>query len=103
MTAITNIHLPEHRSLAQSPGTRRAVLPCPKETVMNARTRFLVARLFALLPLLVIGGPPDVAEARITKIQITTMESPPFGGDAWPGVGQSRRIAAKRCGRADPQ
>src|SRR6267378_4140990 len=102
MTAITNIQLPEHRSLAQSPGTRRAVRPCPKETVMNSRTRFLVARLFALLPLLVIGGPPDVAEARITKIQITTMESPTFGGYAWPGVGQYEKIVGKAFGEVDP-
>ncbi len=69
---------------------------------MNARTRFLVARLFALLPLLVIGGPPDVAEARITKIQITTMESPTFGGYAWPGVGQYEKIVGKAFGEVDP-
>src|SRR5712664_3102303 len=69
---------------------------------MNARTRFLVARLFALLPLLVIGGPPDVAEARITKIQITTMESPTFGGYSWPGVGQYEKIVGKAFGEVDP-
>ena len=69
---------------------------------MNSRTRFLVARLFALLPLLVIGGPPDVAEARITKIQITTMESPTFGGYAWPGVGQYEKIVGKAFGEVDP-
>jgi hypothetical protein len=69
---------------------------------MNARTRFLVARLFALLPLLVIGGPPDVAEARITKIQITTTESPTFGGYSWPGVGQYEKIVGKAFGEVDP-
>src|SRR6266446_3190305 len=102
MTAIRNIQLPEHRSLAQSPGTRRAVLPCPKETVMNARTRFLVARLFAILTVLVIGGPPGVAEARITKIQITTTESPTFGGYSWPGVGQYEKIVGTAFGEVNP-
>src|SRR5258705_4919736 len=102
MTAITNIQLPEHRSLAQSPGTRRAVLPCPKETSMNARTRFLVACLFALLPLLVIGGLPDGAEARITKVQITTTESPTFDGYSWPGVGQYEKIVGNAFREVDP-
>jgi len=69
---------------------------------MNARTRFLVARLFAILPLLVIGDPPDVAEARITKIQITTTESPTFGGYSWPGVGQYEKIVGKAFGEVDP-
>jgi hypothetical protein len=33
------------------------------------------------------------AEARFTRIDITTMESPTFGGYAWPGVGQYEKIA----------
>ncbi len=43
-----------------------------------------------------------VAEARITKIQITTHESPTFGGYSWPGVGQYEKIAGKAFGEVDP-
>jgi len=42
------------------------------------------------------------AAAHITKIQITTKESPTFGGYAWPGVGQYERIAGKAFGEVDP-
>lgn len=31
---------------------------------------------------------PAVSDARITKVEITTKESPTFGGYAWDGVGQ---------------
>ena len=34
-------------------------------------------------------------DARITKIQITTKESPTFGGYSWPGVGQYEKIVGK--------
>jgi alpha/beta hydrolase family protein len=69
---------------------------------MNARSCFLVARLSAILTLLVVGGPPGVAEARITKIQITTTESPTFGDYSWPGVGQYEKIVGKAFGEVDP-
>ena len=55
---------------------------------------FLAAtnRRFRLAPLAlaVVGalGWIGAAEARITRIQITTTESPTFGGYSWPGVGQ---------------
>jgi len=42
------------------------------------------------------------ADARITKIQITTKESPTFGGYSWPGVGQYEKIAGKAFGEVDP-
>ena len=42
------------------------------------------------------------AEARITKLQITTHESPTFGGFSWPGVGQYEKIAGKAFGELDP-
>jgi hypothetical protein len=42
------------------------------------------------------------AHARIVKIQITTKESPTFGGYSWPGVGQYEKIVGKAFGELDP-
>jgi hypothetical protein len=44
----------------------------------------------------------SVADARITRIQITTKESPTFGGYAWPGVGRYEKIVGKAFGEVDP-
>ena len=41
-------------------------------------------------------------DARITKIQITTKESPTFGSYSWPGVGQYEKIVGKAFGEVDP-
>ena len=40
--------------------------------------------------------PVAFAEARITKIQITTKEAPTFGGYSWPDVGQYAALAASQ-------
>src|SRR5205085_8962103 len=42
------------------------------------------------------------AHARITHIQITSTESPTFGGYSWPGVGQYERIVGKAFGEVNP-
>ncbi len=42
------------------------------------------------------------ADARITKVQITTTESPTFGGFSWPGVGQYEKIVGKAFGEVNP-
>jgi len=42
------------------------------------------------------------ADARITKVQITTTESPTFGGYSWPSVGQYEKIVGKAFGEVDP-
>lgn len=42
------------------------------------------------------------ADARITKIQILTKESPTFGGYAFKGVGQYEKLAGKASGELDP-
>jgi hypothetical protein len=71
-----------------------AAWPCPSR---------LNAAAFAALALL--GGAalaPSEALARITRIDITTTESPTFGGYAWPGVGQYEKIAGKAYGEVDP-
>jgi hypothetical protein len=46
---------------------------------------------------------PAPAQARIKKIQITSKESPTFGGYSWPGVGQYEKIAGKAFGELDPK
>ena len=43
------------------------------------------------------------AQARLKKIQITTKESPTFGGYSWPGVGQYEKIVGKAFGELDPK
>ena len=45
---------------------------------------------------------PTPTEARITRIQIITKESPTFGGYSWPGVGQYEKIVGKAFGEVDP-
>src|SRR5436190_1458831 len=103
MTAIRNIQLPEHRSLAQSPGTRRARLPRFKEALMNPRLRRLVPCLFATA-LLTTWAAPGVADARITKVAIDTVlsQSPTFGGYSWPGVGQYEKVVGTAFGEVNP-
>jgi hypothetical protein len=43
-----------------------------------------------------------VAQARITKVVITTKESPTFGGYSWPGVGQYEKLVGTAFGELDP-
>jgi len=62
-------------------------------------------RLAALpLALAVAGALTCVsgAQARITRIEITTTESPTFGGYPWPGVGQYEKLAGKAYGEVNP-
>ena len=49
----------------------------------------------------ILGFALDV-DAHITRIQITTKESPTFGGYSWPGVGQYEKIVGKAFGEVDP-
>lgn len=43
-----------------------------------------------------------LAEARVTRIEITTVESPTFGGYAWPDVGQYEKLIGKAYGEVNP-
>jgi hypothetical protein len=54
--------------------------------------------------LAVVGGlvAAPASEARITRVEITTTESPTFGGFAWPGVGQYEKLVGKAFGEVDP-
>src|SRR5256885_6017391 len=69
---------------------------------MNARTRWTASCLLAILALLAVCGSPGTADARIVRIQVTTKESPTFGGYSWPGVGQYEKIVGKAFGEVDP-
>src|SRR5262245_2326717 len=42
------------------------------------------------------------AHAKVTRIQITSKQSPAFGGYSWPGVGQYEKIVGKAFGELDP-
>src|SRR6185369_15872880 len=64
---------------------------------MSMKTRTLLALAAAGL----IAAP--LAEARITRIEITTAESPTFGGFSWPGVGQYEKLVGKAFGEVDPK
>jgi hypothetical protein len=42
-------------------------------------------------------------QAKIKRIQITSKQSPAFGGYSWPGVGQYEKIVGKAFGELDPK
>src|SRR5438132_6520618 len=69
---------------------------------MNARTRWTVSCLLAILALLAVCGSRGTADARIVRIQVTATESPTFGGYSWPGVGQYEKVVGKAFGEVDP-
>src|SRR5712692_6645715 len=72
------------------------------------RSRALARRKLvyvAIVSALVTAGAlvaAPAADAHITKVQITTRESPTFGGFSWPGVGQYEKIVGKAFGEVDP-
>jgi len=61
------------------------------------RARHHALRL-AVLGLLAAGA----AHAGVTRIAITTRESPTFGGYSWPGVGQYEKLAGTAYATLDP-
>ena len=58
------------------------------------------AALVGLVALILGVGSPT--EARITRVVITSTQSPTFGGYSWPGVGQYEKIVGKAYGEVDP-
>jgi hypothetical protein len=56
-------------------------------------TRVMIACMLLALP----------AHAKVKKIQITSKQSPAFGGYSWPGVGQYEKIVGKAFGELDPK
>jgi hypothetical protein len=70
---------------------------------MNARTRPAVSAMLLIVVAVVFACTlPIRADARITKVSITTTESPTFGGYAWPGVGTYDKIVGVAFGEIDP-
>jgi hypothetical protein len=76
-----------------------AGFPFAPEIRRRVAPRLRIASALWVIGILVFT--PDV-EARITKIQIITKESPTFGGYSWPGVGQYEKIVGKAFGEVDP-
>ena len=83
--------------------------PTARHSQRNARRapRRFRARPLTLAAWGVLGaagtlGLAPTAVAGIVKIDITTRESPTFGGFAWPGVGQYEKLAGKAYGEVNP-
>jgi hypothetical protein len=68
-------------------------------TMRPAGWRISLAGPLAALTILMFA--PDV-DAHIIRVEITTRESPTFGGHSWPGVGQYEKIVGKAFGEVDP-
>ena len=61
------------------------------------------AALVAALLTIVAGlAAPELAEARITRIQITRVESPTFDGTSFGTVGQYEKLVGRAYGEVDP-
>lgn len=81
-----------------------SIAPTAGRRQPRAAGRFQASRVAAACALVATGAllATPAAQARITKITVTTTESPTFGGYAWPGVGQYEKIAGKAFGELDP-
>ena len=69
---------------------------------MNAPPRSLVPCVIAVVLAFATVGSARTAQAGITRVQITTVETPTFGGYSWQGVGQYEKIVGKAFGEVDP-
>src|ERR1700739_2019687 len=67
----------------------------------DCRTLMATVSLLALSAAAVLVAASD-ADARVTKIQITSKESPAFGGYAFEIVGAYEKIVGKAFGELDP-
>jgi hypothetical protein len=72
-----------------------SVPQCPQRKIVS----LAIAALFAAAGTMLIAPTVD---ARITKIQITTKESPTFGGFSFGAVGQYEKLQGKAFGELDP-
>ena len=64
----------------------------------------MIYKVLALLPWLLITSllMPAVAEARIVRILITSVQSPTFEGTSFGGVGQYEKLRGRAFGEVDP-
>ena len=60
--------------------------------------------IIGVLLLTIVAGfaAPELAEARITRIQITRVESPTFEGTSFGAVGQYEKLVGRAYGEVDP-
>jgi hypothetical protein len=77
----------------------RALFRVAPEVARRRAFELSVAGAMAAVGMLVAAPAVD---ARITKITVTTTESPTFGGYSFAGVGQYEKIAGKAFGELDP-
>ena len=68
----------------------------------RAPCSLFATRLTALLLPVVLLGAPIVADARITKIEITSVESPTFEGKRFGSTGQYEKLRGIAYGEVDP-
>src|SRR5437762_8382371 len=76
-----------------------ALCQIKRESTRRVLMRLAVACALAAAATMIAAAPAD---AHVTKIQITSKESPTFGGYSWPGVGQYEKIVGKAFGELDP-
>jgi len=74
-------------------------LQVERETARGRILRWSLAAVLAAAGTLAVAP----ADARVIKLQITTRESPTFGGYSFAGVGQYEKIAGKAFGELDPR
>jgi hypothetical protein len=67
-----------------------------------SRARHGILGLLFAISAACVGGYPSSAEARITKIVITRVESPTFEGIAFGDVGQYEKLVGRAFGEIDP-
>src|SRR6516225_5182155 len=67
----------------------------------DCRTLMRTVSLLALSAAAVMVAAP-AADARVSKIQITSRQSPTFGGYAFEGIGPYEKIVGKAFGELDP-
>ena len=83
--------------------TKRSGIDC---NGLSCATKGAGVRRFALVAALlaIVAGfaAPELAEARITRIQITRVESPTFEGTSFGGVGQYEKLVGRAYGEVDP-
>src|SRR6185295_18299713 len=73
-----------------------------KEIVMRNRRLMGTVSLLALSAACVLIAAP-AADARVTKIQIASKQSPTFGGYVFKDVGAYEKIVGKAYGELDPK
>jgi len=59
--------------------------------------------LLAVIAGIAMVGAPQIGQARVTQINITTTEAPTFGGASFGAVGQYERIEGTITGEVDPK